>query len=118
MRQEDRQCGSPGTDPIKILQRKFYATQFYQDFEWLKIYKIQSESLKNLVELNLRCKIFIGLVPGLVVTGEDSGSEVAATNAHHLKLGETFFTIIIGKKILYCLFEKPLNILKRSPFLC
>ena len=25
---------SPGTDPIKILQRKFYATQFYQTF-WL-----------------------------------------------------------------------------------
>ena len=38
---------NPGTDPIKILQRKFYATQFFQDCDWLKIFRIQSEFLKN-----------------------------------------------------------------------
>ena len=32
---------SPRTDPIKILHRKFYATQFFQDFDWLKIFRIQ-----------------------------------------------------------------------------
>ena len=51
------------TDPIKILQCKFYATQFFQDFDWLKILRIQSECLK-FVSLNLHCKIFIGLIPG------------------------------------------------------
>ena len=40
----------PGTDPIKILQHKFYATQFFQDSDWLKIFRIQSECLKNFVE--------------------------------------------------------------------
>ena len=40
---------NPGTDPIKILQRKFYATQFFQDFDWLKIFRIQSECLKNFI---------------------------------------------------------------------
>ena len=40
----------PGTDPIKILQRKFYAMQFFQDSDWLNIFRIQSECLKNFVE--------------------------------------------------------------------
>ena len=32
--------GSPGTDPIKILQCKFYAAHFFQDFDWLKLFRI------------------------------------------------------------------------------
>ena len=39
----------PGTGPIKILQRKFYATQFFKHFDWLKIISIQSKCLKNRV---------------------------------------------------------------------
>ena len=54
----------PGTDPIKILQSQFYTTLFFKHFDWLKIYRIQSECLKNCVAWNLRCKILIGPAPG------------------------------------------------------
>ena len=45
----DQYILSSGTGPIKILQHKFYATQFFKHFDWLKIFRIQSEFLKNCV---------------------------------------------------------------------
>ena len=38
-----------GTDPIKILQRKFYTSLFFQALDWLNIFRIQSDCLKNCV---------------------------------------------------------------------
>ena len=38
--------GSPGTDPIKILQRKFYATKFFKHSDWLLKFINQSGCLK------------------------------------------------------------------------
>ena len=36
-----------GIDPIKILQRKFYATLFFKHSDWLKNVSSQSKCLKN-----------------------------------------------------------------------
>ena len=38
--------GTPGTDPIKILQRKFYAMQFFKHSDWLLKFINQSGCLK------------------------------------------------------------------------
>ena len=54
----------PGASPIKILQRKFYATLIFKHPDWFENLSSQSECLKNCVAYNLRCKIFIGSVPG------------------------------------------------------
>ena len=40
---------SPGTDPIKILQRKFYAMQFFKHSDWLLKFLNQSGCLKSSV---------------------------------------------------------------------
>ena len=37
---------TPGTDPIKILQRKFYAMQFFKHSDWLLKFINQSGCLK------------------------------------------------------------------------
>ena len=37
---------APGTDPIKILQRKFYATQFFKHSDWLLNFINQPGCLK------------------------------------------------------------------------
>ena len=56
----------PGTDPIKILQRKFYDTQFFKHSDWLLKLINQSGCLEISVASNLCCKIFIGLAPGII----------------------------------------------------
>ena len=38
----------PGTGPIKILQRKSYATRFFKHFDWMLIIFNQSKCLKKL----------------------------------------------------------------------
>ena len=57
-----------GASPIKILQRKFYATLIFKHPDWFENLSSQSECLKNCVAYNLRCKIFIGSVPSLCLT--------------------------------------------------
>ena len=37
----------PGAGPIKILHRLFYATQIFNQSDWLKILSSQSKCLKN-----------------------------------------------------------------------
>ena len=41
-----------GTNPIKILQRKFYATLFFKHFDWVNIFSIQSKCLIKLYSEN------------------------------------------------------------------
>ena len=43
------QNGKPGASPIKILQRKFYATLLFKHPDWFKNLSSQLECLKNCV---------------------------------------------------------------------
>ena len=43
-----RMTTRPGTGPIKILQRKFYATRFFKHFDWMQIIFNQSKCLKKI----------------------------------------------------------------------
>ena len=40
-------CSEAGTDPIKILQHKFYAMQFFKHSDWLLKFLNQSGCLKS-----------------------------------------------------------------------
>ena len=70
---------------------KILCYTFFKHFDWLKMFRIQSECFKKIVVKNLRCKIFIGSVPGLlkvspyvvVFSAETSEQENGGQCLHH-----------------------------------